>query len=236
MKTGFCLLVLLAVGLAAPAQQKRSLLDSDPDVVYLEEHVENPIELMIIKEAPIFSDKEGKRRLGTVQADQKVILQAMNDRAYRVSAKTGGNKVVGWVAPWAFASKDPDFVENLKKLYKRQLEVGKLIAEHRPAIGMTVEEVSKALGSPSKTKTRQTEKGTSGYWEFVDFEDISHYVYDRDPVSGQVYKRFSHITREETGKTKVEFEDDIVTAIEETENRNGIGGVKIVVPPVVFRW
>jgi len=95
---------------------KRSLLDADPDVIYLEKHVEKVVELMVIKEAHVFSDKEGKRPLGKLIKDQKVILQAMTDKAYRVSAKTSGNKVTGWVAPWAFASKDPNFVVNLKNL------------------------------------------------------------------------------------------------------------------------
>lgn len=229
------LLLMLGLAFAAMAESRRSLLDSDPDVVYLEEHLDHPIELRVIKPAPIFSDKEGKRSLGTVSANQKVTLEAMTDRAYRVSAKTGGNKVKGWVAPWAFASKDPNFVENLRKLYERQLEVGKLIAENKAAIGMTVEEVEKALGAPTKTKARQTEKGRSGSWEFIDYEEVSHYNYVRDPRTGRVFRQLSHVTREEKGKTIIEFEDEVVTAIEQSENRGG-GAVKIVVPPVVFVW
>lgn len=228
-------LLLLAGTVVATAQSRRSLLDNDPDVIYLEEHVEKPIELMIIKEAPIFGDKDGQRRLGNVKPDQKVFLQAMTDKAYRVTAKTGGNKVNGWVAPWAFASKDPKFVDNLKKLYERQLEVAKLIEAGRPAIGMTVEEVGKALGKPTKTTARQTEKGRTGIWEFITYDEISHYNYVRDPLTGKVFRQLSHVTREEKGKIVVEFENEVVTAIEETENDEG-GGVKIIVPPIIFGW
>ena len=231
MKT--VLSILLAGALAASAEPRRSLLDSDPGVVYLEEHLERPIELMVVQEAPIYSDKDGKVRLGTIATDQKVVLQAITDRAYRVSARTGGNKVTGWVGPHAFASKDPNFVENLRKLYERQIEVAKLIAGKRAAIGMSLDEVGKALGSPSKTSVRQTGKGRSGRWEFVDYEEIPHYTYVRDPASGRVFRQLSHVTKEERGKTVVEFSDDVVTAIEETENREG-GQVKIVVPPVLF--
>lgn len=228
-------LLLLALTIAVPAEQRRSLLDSDPDVVYLDQHLDKPIELRVIKEAPIFSDKEGRRELGTVVADQKVTLEAMTDRAYRVTAATKGNKIKGWVAPWAFASKDPDFVENLKKLYERQLEVAKLIKEEKAAIGMTVDEVSKALGSPTKTKVRQTEKGRTGSWEFIDYEEVPHYTYVRNPTTGEVYRQLAYVTREEKGKTVIEFEDEVVTAIEQSENRGG-GDVKIVVPPVIFSW
>lgn len=234
MKILVCLLsfALLAV---APAQQKRSLLDSDPDVVYLEEHLDRPIELMIVREAPIYGDKDGKRQLGTVQADQKVVLQAMTDRAYRVSARTKGNKMVGWVGPHAFGSSDPDFVEHLAAFYERQIEVAKLIAAHQVAIGMTLDEVGKSRGAPTKTKMRRTTDGKSGRWEFIDYKDVNHYRYVSDPVTGQVFRQLSHVTREEKGRTVVEFEDDIVTAIEESENNDG-ARVRIIVPPVVFRW
>jgi hypothetical protein len=227
-------LAVAALGLPAHGQLKRSNLDSDPDVVYLEEHLDEPIELRIIKEAPIFSDKEGRRRLGTVVADQRVHLEALTDKAYRVTAQTGGNPIKGWVAPWAFASKDPEFVENFKKLYERQLEVGKLIEANEVAIGMTLDEVGKALGRPSKTTQRRTKEGLSGSWEFIEFEEVSHYDYVRDPHTGRVYRQFSHTTREEKGKTVVEFESGVVTAIEESETLDRPGRVKIVNPPLVF--
>lgn len=230
------LLLLISLVPVVQSAPKRSLLDDDPDVVYLEEHLEKPIELMVIKDAQVFSDKDGKRPIGTMVADQKVILQAMTDRAYRVSGKTKGNKVIGWVAPWAFASKDPNFVDNLKALYERQLEVAKLVAENRAAIGMTLEEAGKALGSPNKTKIRQTAKGRSGRWEFVDYEEIRHYNYVRDPLTGNTFRQFSHVTQEERGKTVIEFENDVVSAIEQTESDEGSGAVRIVVPPVVFAW
>ena len=229
------LFMAAAVGAASAQQPKRSLLDSDPDVVYLEEHVDEPIELLVIKEAPIYSDKEGKRQLGTIVKDQRVVLQAMTERAYRVSAQTTGNKVVGWVAPWAFASKDPQFVENLKKLYERQLEVTRLVNEGRAAIGMTLDEVNRALGQPTKTTARQTQTGRSGSWEFIEYEEIPHYNYVRDPYTGQVFRQLSHVTKEEKAKTVVEFENEVVTAIEESESRQG-GRVRIVVPPIVFAW
>ena len=229
------LILLLALTVSAVADSRRSLLDSDPDVVYLDQHLDKPIELRIIKEAPIFSDKDGKRQLGTASTDQKGVLAPMNEKAYRVSAKTGGNRVKGWVAPWAFASKDPEFVENLRKLYERQLEVEKLIDENSAAIGMTMDEVGRALGTPTKTKIRQDKKGRSGTWEFIDYEDINHYTYVRDPVTGQVYRQLSHVTREEKGKTVVEFEDEVVTAIEQSEDR-GPGAARVVVPPLWFGW
>lgn len=228
----FLMLALLLPAAGSP----RSLLDNDPDVVYLDEHLERPIELLVAKQAPIFGDKEGRRQLGTIVTDQKVVLQAMTDRAYRVSAETTGNKVTGWVAPWAFASKDPEFVGNLKKLYERQLEVAKLIEAGTPAIGMTLDEIGRTLGEPTKTKVRRTPSGESGTWEFIAYEEVPHYTFVRNPLDGQIFRQLSHVTKEERGKTVVEFEDDVVTAIEESESAEGAGRVRIVVPPVVWGW
>jgi len=110
------------------------------------------------------------------------------------------------------------------------------VAENRAAIGMTLEEAGRALGAPNKTKVRQTAKGKSGSWEFVDIEEVRHYTYVRDPISGRTFRQFSHSTQEERGKTVIEFENDVVTAIEQTETDEGAGKVKIVIPPVVFAW
>jgi hypothetical protein len=238
MKTGILMvLVLAAMPVLGQLRQgeRKSLLEQDPEVVYLEQTVKEPIELMVLKEAPVFSDKEGKVRLGFLKANQKVRLEAMTEKVYRVRGQGLRNGIVGWVAPWAFASKDPEFVANLKKLYERQIEVQAIIAENEVAIGMTIEEVGLSRGKPTKTSLRRTKQGQSGKWEYIDYEEVKHYVTRVDPLTGAAYRQLSHVTQEEKGKTVIEFEDEVVTAIEESEDRKG-GNVRIVVPPVVFGW
>ena len=58
----------------------------------------------------------------------------------------------------------------------------------------------------------------------------------RDPISGRSFRQFSHTTQEERGKTVIEFEGDVVTAIEQTQVDEGSGNVRVVIPPVVFAW
>ena len=238
MKAALVPALLLSLFLPASAQVKRverkSLIDRDPDVVHLAEHVQKPIELRVLKEAPVFSDKNGKNRLGTLKADQTVVLEAMTEKAYKVRGEGTRHGISGWVGPHAFASKDPDFVENLKKLHKRQLEVQELIDNKELAIGMTPEEVSKSRG-PTKTRVKQTERGQSGRWEYVDYEQVTHYNYVRDPISGQVFRQVSHVTQVEKGKTVVEFQGGVVTSLEESAQDTS-SPVKIIVPPLVFVW
>ena len=240
MKGWFTLVLSLLLGLPSYGQLKRagrtSLLDSDPEVVYFEEGEGKPIMLGVIKEAPVFSDKEGKVRLGSLKADQSVRLEAMTERAYKVRGKGTSDGISGWVPPWAFSSKDPKFVDNLKLLYARQLQVQKLIDAHQVAVGLTIGEVTKSLGKPTKTTMRKTGGGQSGRWEFIDYEEVSNYATRRNPLTGEIYRELISVTQVEKGKTTVEFENGFVSAVEESEDRQHGGNTRLIVPQVVFGW
>ncbi|WP_338289361.1 hypothetical protein [Luteolibacter sp. LG18] len=224
-------------GVGRSDRDRQSKLEMEAGVVYFNDPAKRPVELTIIKEAPVFSDKEGSHRLGFIQAGQTVKLEAMTERAYYVRGKGTTDGIAGWVPPWAFSSKDPNFVENLKKLYSRQIVVQRLIANHQVAVGMTVSEVATSLGKPTKTDLRKTGKGETGRWEYIDYEDQKNYALVRDPYTGNLFRQLVSVTRIEKGKTSVEFDNGFVTAIEESENnRRGAGDVRLIVPPIVFGW
>jgi hypothetical protein len=228
--------LILAMPLAGQIKSDRdSGLNSDPDVVYVQDFTDKALKLKVIKSAPVYSDKEGNHRLGYLKTDQLVDLEGFTERAYRVRGQGTKHGIAGWVAPWAFSHSDKEFEEKLKKLYKRQIAIREIIANGEIAIGMTPAEVSQSRGEPTKTSIRLTKKGESGSWEFIDFHDIKHYTTRVDPISGQAYRTFSHTVREEKGKTVVEFEDGLVSAVEESENK-GQPQVKIIVPPLIFGW
>ena len=229
--------LVFALHLSTEAKSERkSLLNSEPGVIYLEEILEVPIKLKVIKEAPVYSDKEGKIRLGFLKADQTVELEGMTENAYRVRGQgRSNNGIVGWVGPHAFSHPQEDFIAKLKQLYERQILVNKIINDKGIAIGMTLDEVDKSRGKPTKTSVRRTAKGEAGSWEYIDYEEVKHYVTRIDPVSGQAFRQLSHVTREDTGKTMVEFEDGLVSALQEDVD-NGPGNVQIIIPPLVFGW
>ncbi|MFT4175075.1 MAG: hypothetical protein QM627_00325 [Luteolibacter sp.] len=240
MKPGFfCLLVFLFT-LTAQAQiirtERKSLLDSDPEVVYLDQTLKKPLQVRVTKEAPVFSSHDGRNRLGVLLANQTVTLEAITDRSYRVRGQGANGGIAGWVAPWAFSyDKDPDFVTHLKDLYNRQMQVKKLIEARQVAIGMTTEEVVQSLGQPTKTTMRTEGGGQAGRWEFIDYVDIKHYTNQIDPRTGQVYRVLAYVTREEKGKTIVEFENNLVKAIEQSEDRRRHNPT-IILPKLVWGW
>ena len=58
----------------------------------------------------------------------------------------------------------------------------------------------------------------------------------RDPLSGQIFRRLISTTQVEKGKTAVEFENGLVSAVEESEDRQKGGNTRIIVPPLVIGW
>ncbi|MES2982780.1 MAG: hypothetical protein V4727_10745 [Verrucomicrobiota bacterium] len=238
MKTAISVIFTFALILTSHGQikkDKESLLESEPGVVYLNQVFEKPLKLNVIEQAQVFSDKDGKHRLGFLKADQVVELEGMTEKAYRVRGKGTNDGIAGWVSPKAFSHSDTEFVEKLKKIYERQISVNEIIKNKGLAIGMSTKEVELSRGKPTKTTMRVTPTGESGTWEYIEFDEVKHYITQVDPSSGQAYRQLSHVTREETGKTTVEFKDGAVSALEEMEDK-GPGNVKIIVPPVVFGW
>ncbi len=230
-------LMTISHGLAqlTPDTRKQGI-DSELGVVYMEALFSKPIQLFVAKDAPVFSDKDGKNRLGTLMANQTVRLEAISERSYRVRGRGKTDGIAGWVGPWAFTSeKHPDFENQLKALYQRQIQVQELIAARAVAVGMTYDEVTQALGKPKKTSVRKTETGETSVWEFVEVKEIKHYVRRVNPVTGDVFRQLSHVTQEETKRTNVEFTDQLVSAVEHKEDHTA-GNLRIVVPPLVFGW
>lgn len=225
---------LLAIPLDAQVKRtpRKSLLDSEPGVVYLEQASVKPLELKVIREAPVFSDKEGKHQLGTLAANQIARIEAITDKVYRVRGMGTRGGIAGWVAPWAFSPNDPEFAAKLKQFYDRQIQVQELIAANQIACGMTMEEISRVLGKPTKTSSRKTETGETALWEYVRYEEVKHYITRVDPTTGTPYRQLSHITQEEKSRINVDFENQIATAIEESKDHSK-KSPRIILPPLI---
>ena len=230
---------LVAVLMSGSLQAQRpSLLDSDPEVVYTKDFAAEKIELLVAKPGSVYSSKKGKNGgtlLGQLKKDTKVELIGFNENAYQVRGTSVRGGISGWVSPKALASKDKDFIENLKRVYQRQIQVRSLIANREVAIGMSMNEVVQSLGRPTKTKLRQTAKGQTGQWEYIEYEEVKHFQSVFNPVTRSYFRQFTHVTQEEVSKIVVEFEEDVITAIEQTED-SGFRSVKTVIPPFVLAF
>jgi len=211
-------------------------LNDDPDVVYVEEFSEAPIKLQVAKPGWVFSTKKGGSKRGALKVDTNVELVGFTEKAYKIrGTRQDGIGVSGWVSPAALTAKDKDFASKIQAVFERQIVVRELIANNEIAIGMTDLEVDQVLGKPTKSKVRRTAKGQSATLEYIDYEIENHYANFRDPISGGIYRQLTHQTKEEKSKTVVEFENNIVIAIEESED-NGDTRRRIVATPILFFW
>jgi len=230
------LIFFLVTTVAITAAPRKSLLNNDPDVVYLENHLDHKLYLTVAKPAAVYATKNGGRKLGVFPANTKVELLAIGgELAYRVKGKAKHSLVSGWVSPKFLTSTDKDFIAHLKSFYDRSLIVRDLIANHDVAIGMTLDEVQQSLGEPTKTEVKQTRKGETGQWEYIVSVVEKHYRTVVDPRSGLTYRQLSHTTTEEKEHTTLEFEDSVVTSITRKKN-NGPGKVRIIPVPLIFGW
>ena len=190
------------------AQDKRkSLLNSDPQVVYLEDVFDKELQLKVVQAAPVYVNKEGGAKLGTLVTGQKATVVAITDKAYRVRGQGKNGGLAGWVGTWAFEMPDENFEKNMKSFYDRQMKVNQLIEQGQVVLGMTMREVGLVLGKPTKTSIRQTAEGQVGRWEFVVVDEVRNYANHVDPYTGQAYRTLVSVTQEEKEKTVVEFKD-----------------------------
>lgn len=225
-------LIAWAEGERGAGKARRSLIDSDPEVVYVAELLpsDENVELVVVEPTGVYSSKTGGRKLGALR-EGKVTLIGFDRRAWKVQ----GQGQIGWVKPSALKAKQGNIQELLKTVYDREMEVRQLIEAGEVALGMTRDEVCRVFGKPTKQTLRRTKDGIGGSMEFAIYEEVKHYEPVVDPYTGAIFRRYTHTTQEEKSKTVVEFEDGAAIAIEESEQQSG-GNVKIVVRPVVWVW
>lgn len=216
----------------AKAQLEKSNLPQEEGGVYLEDLLDKPIQLKVVKPSPVYSSLKGDRWLGNLVPGHTATLLAISDRAYRVRAQARQGQVAGWVSPQALQGIDDKMVKNLKKLAERELLVRDLISKKQIAMGMTMGEVEQALGRPDNRSSKVSKEGRSDKLEYITYERVAQTVTGPDRfgrlVQSTVYVKVP------VGKLTIAFEDELVSSIEEAEGDNVAGPIKVVPPPIVL--
>lgn len=213
-----------------------SLLDDDPDVVYLRQldqklklKVENP-------RFSVFATKKGGRSRGQLREGSTAEIIGFTDRALQIrGTRADGQGMAGWVSPKAFKLPSPDFEAQMKEIHERELKVRKYIANGEVVLGMRPDEVAQVLGEPTKTSAKRTRDGDTLTWEFVEYDLVNHYATFIDPFTRIPYRRLTHTTQEVKERTAVTFTNGAATSIEESEEQSP-RRPRIVVRPFIFPW
>ncbi len=229
--------LVLAFALVLPALAYADLpstnLIREENAVYLEDILEKEIKLKVVKQAPVYSTLEADRWLGNLVAPGDAVLLAVSDRAWRVRARAQQGQVAGWVSPAAFEGLSEEALANLKKFCERQLIVQDLISKNQVALGMTIEEVMTSLGKPDEKSSKIDQEGRTDTLEYITYEKVPQTTTRFDAL-GRPFRTTVYV-KVPTGRVSINFANEVVTSIEETEGAPDFGGgVKIVPPPIIL--
>ncbi len=223
-------LAVLSLGLllSLVSAERPSQLAREEGALYVEDVLDKPIKLKVLKAGNAYSTLQGQRYLGTIRPGQEATLLAISDRAYRVRARAQQGPIAGWVGPGFFEKLAPEFVENLKKAAERKALVEELIANEEVALGMSSAEVVASLGEPTKRASKVTADGREMTLEYIEYDRVPQTSYIRNAL-GQIVRRTTYV-KVESGRTTVMLKDDVVASIEESENNEARRRRGIIVP------
>jgi len=225
------LLLILASGAPVTGQSNRpSSLSRERGAVYVEDFTDQSVTLTLPHPAPAFADPNARRRLGTLLGGQKVELVAFTEKACRVRGHAAHDTIVGWVGIKFLKTDDPTLFDRFKQAAARQAEVEKLIARREVAIGMTPDEVIRALGRPDEETASVRPDATSTTFSYVTFDRIPQRTLVRDRY-GRLVQTITYI-KVETGRLTVAFENDTVASYESSRGRPNWNNARIVIPPI----
>ena len=192
-----------------------SNLVKEDGAIYLEEMLVDEIFGKTNKAAPIYTSLQGDRWIGNLIPGRKAILLAVSDKAYRVRAHAKQGQVAGWVSKAVIDGFPEGFEENLLKFHARWVAVKELIDNHQVALGMTVEEVTLSIGPPDKRSSKITGEGRTDVLEYISYQRVPQQVPGFDSLGRPVTT--TQYVEVESGRVTVEFSDDMVSSISETE-------------------
>jgi len=205
----------------------------EPGAISLEDFTRQPVRIPVTVDTPIFYQPDLARYLGTLRRGQTVELQAYKDDAYRVRGLAQQGQVVGWVSPKTLAALKKEFIENLKQNAARRDSVAALIAKNEVAVNMTPDEVVASLGKPTRKTSKQDAGGRAEVWEFIKYERVPQTQTGYDQY-GRLVTSVAYI-KVPAGKLSVTFDNNLVSALEQTEGSpEREGRVKLIPAPLVF--
>ena len=218
---------------AGAAPHTQSALPREAGAIYLEDLAIKPVKLTVIGEAAVQSQLTNGNFLGVLRKGTPAEVIAISETAVRVRGTAQQGGVVGWVPAAGLTPMRAEFIESVKKNAQRKAEVDALIAKGEVALNMTHEEVTAALGKPQKKSSKLDAKGRQEVWEFIRYARVPQETVGRD-VLGRVVTNVVYV-KVPAGKLSVTFENNLVSALDQTEGVPEVAaGVRLVAPPIVF--
>jgi hypothetical protein len=226
------LLLALALPVLALAESK---LPREPGAIYLEDLALRPVKVATTVDATVTSRTVDGRYLGVIRKGSPVELVAVSDGLARVRGQAQQGGVIGWVDLRSITPLRAEFLDSLRQNAKRKVEVDALVAKGEVALNMTPDEVAASLGKVQKKTSKLDAGGRKDTWEFV--------RYARVPQETTGYDRFGRLVvstvyiKVPAGKLTVNFENSLVTSIEQSEGNTDVQvAPRLVAAPIVVAF
>jgi len=205
----------------------------DPGVLYLADYNQEPLRLKVTEQAPGYFTVAMDRYLGALRAGQSVEVQAIAPKALRVKGQAQQGQILAWVDPKFLEPLPEGLVDSLKKIAERRDAVEALIAKNEIALGMTSGEVQRSLGRPDSKTSKQDKDSLKQSWEYVQTRNVPQQSVTTSPTGQQIVSTI--YVKTVVGRLRVEFENDVVSAMEQTEGA-AADETKVVVPPIILYY
>ena len=150
LPVGLIVLGLSSFALASPAE------DPVLDLKVLKENGLN-VTMRTGKRLPIYVDRKAGRMLDII-APQTITILAIDRYGLQIRGKGKNGALTGWIGQKQLFGSGTDNFKQLQAFYRRQLEIEKLVAEKRPAIGMSLFELKRILGKPTSHRAGEGEE------------------------------------------------------------------------------
>jgi len=218
----------------------------DPNTIYLSDFGEK-MRASLTQPTNCWMDQEMTRPGGTLKFPQSLEIIALgpnNMLRIRGTAQQGG--VAAWIPLSSVTGLPLDFAQNLAKAEARRIQVENLIAQNEVAIAMTKAEVERSLGRPQKKRKQASSNNVSETWEYIRYKLIPQTIYQGGtgfPLcqAGPQGALFSYPSgwnsttvylKIPDGSLKIEFQNELVSSLDQTEGEPTPGRIKIVVPAI----
>ena len=211
-------------------------LPRERNAIYLEDFFEQPYRLRVLQDAAIFYNADLARYLGTLRRGELVELQAIDDKQglLRIKGQASQGQVAGWIEAKFVTALDPAFVVGLRRSIERRQQVAALTASGEIALGMTMAEVSAALGQPVKKTAHSDTNGVVESWEYLQYVTVPRTVTNSDAY-GRLYSAVVY-QKIPAGSYTASFSNGAVSAIDRSAlqitNPNVIQPTRTVTAPV----
>ena len=199
---------------------------------YLDDFGVKNVRLFALTDASVYSLLNQGRYLGVIAKGRPVELLAVSEKGLRVRGMAQQGQVSGWVDATFLTPLKVEFIESLRANAKRKAEVDALIAKNEVGLNMTHDEVAASLGKAQKKTSKLDAAGRKEVWEFVRYTRVPQETtgYDRD---GRLVRSTVWV-KVPSGKLSVTFDNDLVSALEQTEGTTEPQApVRIIPAPIV---